>query len=511
MVVEKGEMVMQLPPGRHILGVLSLLVLALTWPVHASASRFFGNPIQRENQLPGSTGWRVVNLADGTPEQIVGYASQTSVAAGNTITFRVSVNPPASNPSRKYSLAIYRMGWYGGQGGRLVHQQSDLDGITQPDCALQPETGLIECDWSDSYRISIPHSWTTGIYMTMLTSAAGYQWRIPFVVRQDYGAADFLYVQPVFTYNAYAAYPASVGKSLYASNSRGALTLCCGTLHAVKVSLDRPVRDQFGDSENTEFGWEVNLVRWLERMGYNLSYTTDLALHLGISEPLFYNGMLSAGHQEYWTKEMYQRVERARDRGVHLAFFGANAVYWQVRLEPSSKGVPHRVIVGYKEAALEHDPITDPTRLTTLWRNLGRAEQALVGVQFTSYNRITLPQQPFVVKNSQHWVYRGTGFQDGSVVEGIVGYEIDRGFAEYPLPASRSNTYTVLGESPFTTIDGLQDVSQSSIYQARSGAWVFATGTMSWSWALDRPGFVNPGIQRTTQNLLQRFLDGWWR
>jgi len=69
----------------------------------------------------------------------------------------------------------------------------------------------------------------------------------------------------------------------------------------------------------------------------------------------------------------------------------------------------------------------------------------------------------------------------------------------------------VLGESPFTTIDTLQDVSQSSIYQARSGAWVFASGTMSWSWALDRPGFVNAGIQRATQNILDEFLKDWWR
>ena len=102
-----------------------------------------------------------------------------------------------------------------------------------------------------------------------------------------------------------------------------------------------------------------------------------------------------------------------------------------MRLEPSSKGVSNRVIVGYKEAAA-YDPTTDPTRRTTLWRNLGRAEQALIGVQFTSYNRITRQQQPFVVKNSQHWVYRNTGFQDGAVVPGIVGYEIDRSFAPYP-------------------------------------------------------------------------------
>jgi hypothetical protein len=49
-------------------------------------------------------------------------------------------------------------------------------------------------------------------------------------------------------------------------------------------------------------------------------------------------------------------------------------------------------------------------------------------------------------------------------------------------------------------------VANSSIYQAPSGAWVFGAGTISWSWGLDFPGVVHPGIQRITANVLNRFL-----
>jgi hypothetical protein len=53
------------------------------------------------------------------------------------------------------------------------------------------------------------------------------------------------------------------------------------------------------------------------------------------------------------------------------------------------------------------------------------------------------------------------------------------------------------------------DQSNSSVYQAPSGAWVFAAGTMGWSRALDdysRNNVVDPRIQRTTANILDRFL-----
>ena len=48
----------------------------------------------------------------------------------------------------------------------------------------------------------------------------------------------------------------------------------------------------------------------------------------------------STGHNEYWTKEMFDAAENARDSGVNLAFFGADAVYTQVRFEPSAAGDP---------------------------------------------------------------------------------------------------------------------------------------------------------------------------
>src|SRR5205823_11892390 len=102
-----------------------------------------------------------------------------------------------------------------------------------------------------------------------------------------------------------------------------------------------------------------------------------------------------------------------------------------------------------------------------------------------------------------------TGFTDSASALGIVGYECDRLFSNYPMPNAAPGTYTLLSNSPFTTNNGVSDHSNSSVYQAPSGAWVFASGTMGWSRALDNYtgwNVVDPRIQQTTANILNRFL-----
>jgi hypothetical protein len=89
----------------------------------------------------------------------------------------------------------------------------------------------------------------------------------------------------------------------------------------------------------------------------------------------------------------------------------------------------------------------------------------------------------------------------------MVGYEADKTFATYPGPATNQ---VLLSSSPFVAAFGNgPDTSNSSIYQAPSGAWVFATGTMSWSWFLDNYAMTNQTdarIQQTTTNVLNAFL-----
>lgn len=468
------------------------------------------NPIVLENQQPGTDAWEIQWGRAGTDlgGEIKGYASATSVNKGQAITFRVSVKP-----AQTYTIDIYRLGWYQGLGGRLMQHVGPLTGVQQPACPVDATTGLIECQWAPSYSLTTQSSWTSGIYVAVLTNAASFQNYVPFVVRDDSRVATFLYQQPVATYQAYNDYPYdNGGKSLYDFSSFGARTVG-GSKAAVKVSFDRPY---YGDGDCNVYGHCVlaegmAFVRWMEKSGYDVSYATDVDLHANGAMLLNYRGFLSAGHDEYWSKEMYDAVIAARNAGVNLGFFSANAIYTQVRFEPSSTGVPNRVMVCYRDDAI--DPNTNPSLETVNWRDppVNRPEQALVGVQYTNQvgNDAQGRYPAYVVTNSSHWVYAGTGLANGSAVSGLVGYEADRLFSEYAQPNAVSGTYTLLSQSAFKSYDGT-DYANSSIYQAPSGAWVFAAGTIGWGFALDNyfnsnPYFLDARIAQMTANILARF------
>jgi len=460
------------------------------------------SPVALENQQPGADNWGMWfggMPADDVGKQIKGYASATSVNKGGSITFYVSVAT-----AQTYTIDVYRMGYYQGHGGRLLQSVGPLAGQPQPPCPADVNTGMIECNWAAGYTLAVPTSWTSGVFLAKLTSSAGFQNWIVFVVRDDARQAPLVYKQPVNTYQAYNNYPNdnATGKSLYNYNSFGAPTVS-GMNRAVKVSFNRPYADR---GAGQLFNWEYYFVRWIERMGYDVKYTTTVDLHEN-GVPAGTKGLLSIAHDEYWSKEMYDAAEAARAAGVNMAFFGGNGVYWQVRFEASpATGAADRVMVGYKDRTT--DPVQGPTT-TILWRDpfINRPEQTLMGVMFNGQIDFSSPNAPLVVQNSSHWVYAGTGVHDGDQIPGIIGYEMDGSWSGTPLPEAIGGTYTIIGASPYTDSgSGASLVSNATIYQAPSGAWVFGAGTTSWAWGLDLDGTADARLQGMTANILDRFI-----
>lgn len=488
---------------------LASLLISM-WPASASA---LTNPISTENQKTGTSNWVMTQTANDLDKQIKGYASATSVNLGGSINFMVSVNRP-----QNFTIEFYRMGWYQGLGGRLISKTGQIAGQTRTYTAPDPTTGLIEYNWPSSYTLKVPTSWVSGIYMAKLINADGYQNYVPFVVRNDSRASQILYQQSVTTDQAYNNFPdvsptnpnynpndpSQISKSLYEGSSKGNNTIA-GTQRAVKVSFNRPYAD---DGSGKFFIWENNQVRWLERMGYDVTYSTNLDTH---ERPTLTNhkAFISSGHDEYWTGQMRTNVESARDRKVNLAFFGANAGYWQVRLEPSAGGVANRTMTCYKDKWI--DPVATPSAKTITFRDLGRPEQTLIGVQYTTYGDSLSGNSAWspIAAALGNSVFSGTGMTSTSQINGLVGYEIDAQFANYPMPANLS--YTLLSSSSYFDANGQTQQSNSVLYQAPSGAWVFGSGTLSWSWGLDDAGYggelgvVDSRVQKISQNVLAKF------
>jgi hypothetical protein len=461
------------------------------------------NVIQAENAKPGTSSWRLTAPSD-TPT-VEGYASHTSVNRGETIRFFVSSAAPT------YTLSIYRMGWYGGQGGRLVSSVT-LAGAKQPTPQPDPVTGLIECNWPESWRITIPNTadktdWATGIYLAKLSPntasapSAGTESHMIFVVRDDTSRSTYLYQSTATTSQAYNNWG---GKSLYTYNSVGG--------PARKVSFNRPyARGGFFGGSGNFLEWEVYMLNFLEREGYDVSYVANLDLHTNGAQLLNHRAFLVAGHDEYWSYQMKSAAHAAQAQGVHFGFFSSNEAYWQVRFEPSATGEPNRTMVGYKEGAQSLDPLAldaDPTNnkfITGRFRDLkpifgvtdsvAQPENGLVGVMYHG--------DPFngdmVVSDATSWVYRGSGAINSTRFVGLLGYETDatanNGFSP---PQLRK-----IADSP-DTFGG----SHMATYTTPAGAIVFATGSMQWNWGLDNYAFrnlENEAVKQATRNVLARF------
>jgi len=484
------------------------------------------NPIVLENAHLGTVGWEIP-AGEESSGQIQAYASATSVLPGQQLTFYVSTQ----NEGTAYSIDIYRLGWYDGLGGRLMtslpyqigHAQGYYDSANHlllncKSCHVDPKTGLVEANWRPSYTLAVPPDWTTGIYLAKFIDANGKQTYAPFDVR---GNSHSLYVA-VTPDTTYAADNDWGGYSIYqiSSGSNVQLDKTKNLPRGVKVSFDRPYTVDDGSSQVLVF--EADAIHWLERQGYDLSYISDVDLHETPAQLLDHRAYLSLGHDEYWTKEMRDGVEHARDRGVGLAFLGADAGSWQMRFEPDSAGTPDRTIVCYKVQTANKDLALDPrygrdnTRLTTQWRDpaLARPENALIGIMFSD---LTHQQRGFpwmVSPLANLSLLDGTGLLPGQPYGcGLVGYEWDRVFANGATPRGLQ----VLGASHTVSDTKRPDTSNTTYYIAPSGAMVFATGSIYWTLALDNYRFQTgescagqslmvPGMQKLMAHVMDALV-----
>ena len=182
------------------------------------------NEIVVENCKQGNppSEWDVAGAGDPT---IQGYATDISVAQGGTVHFKVDTS------ASDYRLDIYRMGYYGGDGARLVDTVQPPPPQNQPPCSDDPSTGLVDCgNWSESASWPVPATATSGIYFARLVRESGASGasHVVFVVRDDDGASDLLFQTSDTTWQAYNTYG---GNSLYTGAPEG---------RAYKVSYNRP-------------------------------------------------------------------------------------------------------------------------------------------------------------------------------------------------------------------------------------------------------------------------------
>ncbi|NUT55684.1 MAG: hypothetical protein HOQ03_06845, partial [Thermoleophilia bacterium] len=285
-------------------------------------------------------------------------------------------------------------------------------------------------------------SWPSGVYAAKLTTEDGRLGFAPLILRPvALGTSRQAVVMPTNTWQAYNFDDSDGdgwGDTWYAGGTP-------------PVRLNRPYRQRgtppwFRRSD-------VPFLKFVRQTGKTPDFLAEDDLEAfpsGDELRRLYDLVVFPGHTEYVTQQAYDVVQRFRDLGGRLIFLSANNFFWRV------------------------DKSGQWMRRVKLWRDLGRPESALIGVQYRA-NDNGSRQGPFTILDAAGapWLFAGTGLQNGSTLGQMVGgygIEIDAA-TQFSPPGTR-----VLARIPDLMGPGLS--GEMSYYETAAGARVFAAGVL---------------------------------
>jgi hypothetical protein len=467
--------------------------------------------IRTENAKAGTRDWLLTTTRIDPATKyrcpwIEGYCSRSSVRAGEEISFHVSTNPPSP-----FRIEIYRMGFYGGAGGRHVMSLGAFRGVAQQEPSIGPRR-LRECHWEPCARIKIPANWPSGVYLGKLTAEReGLQSYVIFIVRDD-RPADFIFQCSDTTWQAYNRWPSQF--SLY---DDGRNTWYWGP--GVDISFDRPygkycqiLDAPLSTGSGEWFLWEFPLAYWLEEQGYDVTYISNIDTHNDARSLRRAKGFLSVGHDEYYSMEMFEHLRGAIADGLNVAFFSGNTCCGRIDPRPSSSGVPGRIFSRIDfwgprdEEEIKHFPTMG------LLSHQSPNSNLLVGAGNVAP---TTGGADWICVEPDHWIFEGAGMKHGDGIPGLVGWEWHGNPASIPglKVVATGKTQSAPGK-----LNG--GVYTATIYPGGKRNFVFNASSCWWADGLSSPpGYVRPSAyttpkgpdsraQRISSNILNRMVSG---
>ena len=446
-------------------------------------------------------------------QQVWGYVDRHSIVPGDSFNLMLSTKP-GSKPFTGV-VQISRLTWKDDESQREWAWESDQQTIdAQP---LVNTAASVGAGWTVTDVVSGTEKWKTGYYIVDIIGDDGkHQDNVAaIIVRPTKRTGDILVKVSTNTFQAYNRWG---GSSFYNSalfNDK-----------APMVSFDRPTYPAFEDYETYFVAW---MEKYAQEKGLEVGYIGDFDLH---SDPAIMDGyklFVSQGHDEYWSKEMFDAVEnRIFKQGKNTLFLGANTAYWQVRYMDVSQapGGPNlgRQMVAYKE---KYDPIAArfPSEekalpyLTNMFRyKARRPETMLVGVAYQSYFEPTDESGLFDYKivDTTLPFFAGVNWKAGDLIKGVVGYEWDNRDPERDgkrlwdpmtsmnaeIPASKLK---VLFTSEPVDAEGHKGLAEAVYWESPAGAKVFSSGAIRWDWGFGKDGITDDEFVKFNENLFDYF------
>ena len=422
-------------PGRHV----------FVWAPRATLTprtyllRLMVNGPDGSRRAYGSLVHRLARVQPAPVVRVLGISAgftRRSYAPGAMATLRIATDEPA------FTLQLFQAG----------PEPQDTTGTEMQGVPLDEPRAV---DWSAHRnapaRLSVKlGTWPSGIYFARLETPEGRDYYAPLVMRpQWWGVNRIAVVVHTNTWQAYNFQDANGdgwGDTWYASD--GIRTV---DLSRAYVGLGAPPRWR---------KYDLPFLHWLYRNDKLVDFISDDDLRRFSSAAelaRLYDLIVFPGYDEYETRQVYNLVTGYRNRGGNLIFLSATNFLWKVDRRR------HRI-----------------TRIA-MWRQLGRPEAGLVGVEYRGNDE---------GRHHGHYVLSRFGRRSWALA-GIDPYALGawRWFGvEYDMTTRASpRGIHVLGRvNPHM---GNQRLRGEMTYYRRGAAKVFAAGTLNFPAALVYPQF----------------------
>lgn len=412
---------------------------------------------------------------------------------------------------------------------------------------------LYDAGWTPGHALTVPADWPSGYYAVRARAGGDTSYAPLFVLPprgRGRGRAPLAVLASTATSVAYANYQfhlrvamnelslgriapltpedvylretAEAGISTYDRHADGS-----PGRYATRL---RPVLNNMPGGEVWNLNADTHLLAWLDRTGQPYDLVTDEALHAeGAALLAPYRAVIAGSHPEYFTVPMWDAVERWLERGGRLLYLGGNGFYWRTGMHPDWPGAVEVRRAGGGARHVAETPGDDHMAFTGelggLWRQAGRAPNALVGVGFRAigfdgrgrYRRTDASRDPRAA-----WLFDGVNgetFGADGLLGSAAGGEIDAadialGTPPHALVVARSEGHgramqpapeDILMPHPGMAAPHNPAIRADMVFfETAGGGAVFASGSLSWAGAVAVAGSA---AERITDNALRRFLD----
>ena len=431
-----------------------------TWS-HGIRMQYSGDFSAKEKVISGIN----VHGKSMDPTSVDGWFDATSATCADEVGLHISGNGVPVH------ISVYRMGFYGGAGARLISEARTkpvpLYGVAEISPA--PES-TVSTTWPVAWNFKITNETPPGQYLIRLDDGLGDSSFVPITVTDPKSDSSITFVSSVLTWQAYNQWG---GYSLYKGPDRRRST------RSTIASFNRPYD---GDGSGQFRYMEYPILKLAEKLGINMNYITDIDLDKNSSSLGNTDSILFGGHGEYWTANMRTNLQSAVDRGVNLVSLGGNAGYGRPRLQVNA-----RQMVMWRGSRGDRNRM-NPLLATSSWRHspIRLPESLLLGAQYVGLG----VDGDYSIPHRERWPF--TTMTHPDLLKNIVGREVDSPVhAVGPAVEVLAVSTLIFHRKPIKVM--------ATYYNNSKNAGVIDISTNGWTCAIDGICPWHPRISAETQ------------